>query len=184
MAYDFSSFKTQTVDVLTWLKHEFTGVRSGQATPALLDKVQVDAYGVKSPIEHVATVSIEDPKTLRIAPWDTGMIKPIESAIAAANLGISTATDNIGVRVIFPDLTEETRKNTVKLLKDRYEEARIRIKHVREKTLNDIQEKEKAGDISEDERFTLKEQLQKLTDDVNNTLEDVFKKKEQEIMNM
>ncbi|MDP3989306.1 MAG: ribosome recycling factor [bacterium] len=184
MAYDFSSFKKESGDVHTWLRQEFVGLRSGVANPALLDKVQVDAYGARTPIEHVASISSEDPRTLRIAPWDSSMIQPIEHAIAAANLGISTATDERGVRVIFPELTEETRKHTVKILKDRYEEARIRVKHIREKTWSDIQEKEKEGEISEDERFALKDQLQKVTDEANSTLEDEFRKKENEIMNV
>lgn len=182
MAYDFSSTKAALAEVHTWLKNEFSGIRSGQATPALLDKVQVDSYGSRSPIAHVATVSIEDPRSLRIAPWDKGMIKVIEGAIAAANLGVSTASDDMGVRVIFPELNEETRKNIVKMLKDRFEEARIRVKTAREKTWSAIQQEEKDGVLSEDDKFRLKDELQKMVDTANADLESAFKKKEQEIM--
>ena len=182
MAYDFSSAKDALEEVGGWLKGEYIAIRSGQATPALLDKVQVDSYGSKSPIGHVATVSIEDPRTLRIAPWDKEMIKEIESAVAAANLGVSVGSDDAGVRVSFPEMTEENRKNTVKLLKDRLEEGRVRIKNAREKAWNEVQQKEKDGEVSEDEKFGAKEELQKLVDAANNELEAIFKKKEEEIL--
>ncbi|MDP3956101.1 MAG: ribosome recycling factor [bacterium] len=184
MSNTFSTFKEHSDEVTEWLRGEFAVARSGQASLAVLDKVKVDAYGADTALEHIATVSIEDARTIRIAPWDGSLTKHIESALFAANLGLSIAVDNAGVRVIFPELTEETRKQTVKHLKDKYEEARVRIKNIREKTVKEIDQLHKDGEITEDEHFQQKEELQKLMVGVNANLEAMFKKKERDILNI
>jgi ribosome recycling factor len=181
MAYNFSSFKNRLTEIDDWFAKELAGVRTGRATPVLLDGINVESYGSKQPLKHIAAISTEDAKTLRVVPWDHSHIKNIESAIAAANLGISTSPDSKGLRVIFPDLTEERRKSLLKIVRDRLEEARVSVRKEREKVWNDIQDKEKAGELSEDDKFKAKDELQKLVDESNANLEVHVEKKEVEI---
>ena len=183
MAYDFSKFKKNSGETIEWLKKEYLGIRTGRATPTLLDNIDVESYGARQPIKHVASIGIEDPKTLKVVPWDKSLVKNIESALRAGNLGVSVAVDDTGgIRVGFPELTEETRKSIVKVVKELLEEARISLRKERERIWNDIAEKEKNGAVSEDEKFRAKDELQKLVDDTNKALEEVAGKKEKEIM--
>jgi len=130
----------------------------------------------------VASISIEDPKTLRIAPWDKSQIKEVEKAIVASNLGLSTAVDDSGVRVIFPQLTTETRQKLIKVLKEKLEEARITVRQERERVWEEVQKLEKEGKLTEDEKFRAKDDLQKIIDETNKNLEAVFTKKEREVI--
>ena len=161
---------------------EYNQLNIGRASPMVLDGVSVESYGSFVPLKNVASVSIEDPKPLRIAPWDKSQIKNIEKAIAGANLGLSAATDDLGIRVIFPQLTTETRQTLVKVLKEKLEESRITVRREREKLLEDIETKETEGKMTEDERFRAKEELQKIINETNGSLEVIFEKKEKEVM--
>jgi ribosome recycling factor len=183
MAYNFSTFKTRSKEIEEWLAKEFSSLRTGKASPMILDSVMVEAYGAKTPLKHVAAISIEDAKTLKVTPWDSSQLKGIESAIGQANLGVSTSPDSSGVRVIFPDLTTERRSQLIKVMKDKLEDARVSIRKEREKTWNEIQEDERTGKISEDEKFKAKDELQKLVDDTNGKLEEMSDRKEKEIQN-
>lgn len=182
MQYNFSQFKTELKKVEDFLHKEFTQLNIGRASPMVLDGVSVDSYGSRMPLKNVANVSIEDPKTLRIAPWDKSQVKEIEKAIIASNLGLSVATDDQGLRVIFPQLTTETRGSLVKVLKEKLEEARITVRRERENVWKDVEQKERDAKLTEDEKFRAKEDLQKLIDEVNNNLEAIFEKKEREVM--
>lgn len=182
MDKNFTAFKQKRTEITDWLNKEFSGLRTGRATPMLLDNVFIDSYGSKMPIKHVAAISAEGPKTLRITPWDTTHIKGIEQAIAAANLGVSTAPDSVGIRVIFPDLTAERRTMLAKLVKEKLEEAKISIRKEREKAIGDLTEAKKEGDVSEDEFTRLKESLQKLVEEANNQLESLADGKQDEVM--
>ena len=148
----------------------------------VLDGINVESYGSFVPLKNVASVSIEDPKTLRIAPWDKTQIKGIEKAIVGSNLGLSVATDDQGIRVIFPQLTTETRQTLVRVLKEKLEESRISVRREREAVMEDIEAKEKEGKMTEDDRFRAKEELQKIINETNNNLEAIFEKKEHEVM--
>ena len=182
MQYNFSQFKTELKKVEDFLHKEFTQLNIGRASPMVLDGVSVESYGSRMPLKNVANVSIEDPKTLRIAPWDKSQVKEIEKAIIASNLGLSVATDDQGLRVIFPQLTTETRGPLVKVLKEKLEEARITVRRERENVWKDVEQKERDAKLTEDEKFRAKEDLQKLIDEVNNNLESIFEKKEREVM--
>lgn len=182
MQYNFSNFKIGLKKVEDFLGKEYTQLNIGRASPMILDNVSVESYGSYVPLKNVAAVSIEDPKTLRIAPWDKSQIKGIEKAIVAANLGLSVATDDQGIRVIFPQLTTETRKTLVKVLKEKLEEQRITVRKEREIVARDIEAKGKEGKITEDEMFSAKEELQKIINETNDSLESTFEKKEQEVM--
>ncbi|HRZ30101.1 MAG TPA: ribosome recycling factor [Candidatus Paceibacterota bacterium] len=180
--YNFSSFKTKLAEVHEWLGREYLGIRTGKATPAVLDSVMVESYGTKTPLKHVAAISIEDARTVRITPWDRNQLGAIQSAIEASNTGLSLSPDSTGLRAIFPMLTEERRKMLIKLTNEKLEDARISVRKEREKIWEDIQEQEKAGEMSEDDKYKGKEELQKLVDEANNKLEELAKKKEVEIM--
>ncbi len=183
MQYNFTQFKTDLKKVEDYLSKEYSQLNIGRASPMILDSISVESYGSYVDLKNVASISIEDPKTLRIAPWDKSQIKGIEKAIAGANLGLSLATDDTGIRVIFPQLTTETRQTLVRVLKEKLEDARITVRKERERIWDDVQAKEKEGKLTEDERFRAKEDLQKVIDDANASLEAIFEKKEKEVMN-
>src|SRR3989344_6256739 len=182
MQYNFCNFKAELKKVEEFLSNEDSQLNSGRASPMVLDGISVESYGSFVDLKNVASVSIEDPKTLRIAPWDKGQIKGIEKAIVGANLGLSVATDDMGIRVIFPQLTTETRTTLVKVLKQKLEDSRISVRHERETVWEDVQAKEREGQLTEDEKFRAKEELQKIIDEVNRNLEATFDKKEREVM--
>lgn len=177
MAYNTTNFKSELKKVEEWLSKEYGSVHTGRATPMILDSISVESYGTYSPIKNIASVSIEDPKTLRIAPWDKNQIKGIETAINAANLGLSVVSDSDGVRAIFPMLTTENRSRLVKILKEKLEDARISVRQERQTEI------EKTGDLPEDDQKRAKDDIQKCVDESNNNLEAIFAKKEVEVMN-
>lgn len=181
MAYDFSSFKKRLGEVELWLQNEFSGIRSGRATPSILDVVMVESYGSKMPVKHVASINVEDAKSLRVSPWDKSQIKGIEKGIMEANLGLSVSVDGDGLRVFFPDLTEERRKSLMKVAREKLEDARVSVRKVREDVWTDVQAKEINGDISEDDKFRLKDEMQKLVDASNANLDSLFDRKEKEL---
>jgi len=182
MRYNFSNFKLEINKVVEFLGREYIQLNIGRASPMVLDSITVDSYGSRISLKNVASISIEDPKTLRIAPWDKNQIKEIEKSIIVSNLGLSVSVDDAGIRVIFPQLTTDTRQTLIKVLKEKLEESRITVRKERERIWDDIQKKEKEGIITEDERFKAKEDLQKIIDEINKKLEELFEKKEHEVL--
>jgi len=181
MPYDFSGLKKRIADVEEWFSQELSRVRTGRATPTLLDSVRVSSYGAMVPVNNIAGVTVEDAKTVRITPWEKDNIRAIEIAITDANLGISISVDDQGVRVIFPVLTSERRDALMKIVKNKHEESRISLRTARDETWEDIQKKERDGDVSEDDKFRLKYEMQKLVDEANKKLDEMVEKKEKEI---
>ena len=181
MAYDFSGFKQTGEVTINWLKKEYTSIRTSRAMPSILDGVRVEVYGSAMPLNQLATIAIEDPKTLRVTPWDKDVAKSIDKAVRESNLGLSVALDAIGLRISFPELTSERRSMLSKMVKEKLEEARIRVRAEREKNLNNFDKKEKS-ELGEDDKFRLKNELQKLVDDLNRKLEELATKKEKEIL--
>ena len=182
MQYNFLILKAELKKIEEFLGKEYRELNVGRASPSVLDSVVVESYGARVPLKNVASISIEDPKTLRIVPWDKNQIKEIEKSIASANLGLSVAVDESGIRVIFPQLTTETRQTLVKVLREKLEESRITVRKERERVWDDIQSQEKKGKITEDEKFRAKEDLQKIIDETNEKLENILKKKEREVL--
>lgn len=182
MAYDFNPFKKQLAGTEEWLKREMQQIRTGQASPAILDGVKVQVYGAPMALKEVASILIEGARTIRIQPWDKAQVKEIEKAITVANLGVSTVVDGEGVRVNFPELTGERREAIAKTAKDKLEEAKKEVRQHRDKIVKDLQTKEKEGGYGKDEIFRLKNECQKIVDDTNKRLEDAFAKKEKEIL--
>ncbi len=182
MAYDFSKFKKGLVGAEEWLKKEFSGIRTGQATPTLLDGIKVDSYGSIVPLAQIGSITAESARSLRITPWDMGSVKDVEKAITVANLGVSVSVDDKGLRVNFPELTEERRKEIVKLAKERLEEGKKRVRVARDEIMKDVQGKEKDGEMGQDESRRLQKEAQKMIDDGNKKLEELYVKKEKEIL--
>lgn len=181
MAYDFKPFEKRIKEIEERAQKELSQVRTGRATPAILDSVMVESYGTRVPIVQVGSVAVEDARSLRVAPWDASMGKEIEKAIMQANLGLSVGLDEKGVRVTFPELTSERRQGMIKLAKEKMEEVKTMLRAAREEVWNDIQKQEKDKNMSEDDKFRAKDEMQKRVDACNKTLEDKLLRKEQEI---
>lgn len=183
MNYDFNPLKKKVREVEDWLKKELLQVRTGRATPALLDGVSAEVYGARTPLQQLANITLEGPRTLRVNVWDSGQIKAVEKAIGVANLGVGVATDDRGVRVTFPELTSERRQQIVKIAKERLEQARVSLRKTRDDAWADIQHREKEGGMSEDDKFRFKNDMEKIVREAGEALDIQFEKKEQEINN-
>jgi len=182
MQYDFSKLKKQLADTETWLQKELSSIRTNRANPSILDGIHVEAYGSDMAINQVASMTNEDPRTIRITPWDHGLVKAIEKSITIANLGVSVSVDDKGIRVMFPELTSERRKEIVKTAKEKFEIARIQVRKHRDEINANIDTEEKGGGMSEDDKFRFKEEAQKQIDASTKKLEDLMQKKEKEIL--
>ncbi|MDO8482668.1 MAG: ribosome recycling factor [bacterium] len=182
MPYNFSKFNQKGKGVEEWLAKELSGIRTSRATPAILDGIQVESYGAKLPINQLGSIASQDARTLFITPWDASSIKEIEKAIAAGNLGLSVSAVDTGVRVSFPELTSERRAILIKTAKEKFEDARISVRKLRDEIQNEIEAAEKAGGMGEDEKFRLKAELQKLVDALNQKLSEAVERKEKEIL--
>ena len=183
MSYDFSSLKKRTEEVSRFLSDELSGIRTGIATPAILDSIQVEEYGSRGSARDISSISIEDARPLRISPWDISQLKAIEKSLTVSNLGVSVSTDEKGLRVHFPELTSERRIILGRLVKEKLEEARVSLRLERDKVWSDIQKMEKEGEMSEDEKFRNKDSMQKIIDEGNEKLDALALKKEKEIQN-
>lgn len=179
--YDFKPLDQKVAGAKEWLAKEYRGLRTGRAAPSILDNVQVSAYGSLMPLKQVGNVSVEDARTLRVTAYDAGLLKDIERAISAANLGVGTSADGTGVRVSFPELTSERREQLVKFAKGKLEEARTSVRLARDDSWKEIQEREREGTLTEDDKFFLKDELQKRVDKANEDLEKAFEAKETEM---
>jgi ribosome recycling factor len=181
MPYDFKTFEGKVANAKEWLAKEFRNLRTGRANPAILDSVHASAYGSMTPLKQLAQISIEDARTIRVVPYDPSTLKDVERAISAANLGVGTSADAAGVRVTFPELTGERRAELIKMAKAKMEEARATLRVARDEVWKDIQEREREGTMTEDDKFDLKEELQKRVDKANEDFEIAFNAKEREM---
>ena len=177
MAFDLNQFKKTAAEKTAWLSGELQGLRTGRATPALLDSVSLEVYGSRMKLTQVANITVEDARTLYVNPWDKGQVKDIEKAITVADLGVSVGSDDKGIRVSFPELTAERRQQLVKLVHAKREEARIQIKTARAKAISEAEKSE----ASEDEQKRLKNEIQKVVDESNTSLDALVEKKEKEL---
>ncbi|MFH0803769.1 MAG: ribosome recycling factor [Candidatus Tagabacteria bacterium] len=183
MPYDLSPVKKKLPEIKEWLKKELSLLRTGRASPALLDNIVVDYYGAKQPLKHLGAISAEDARTLRIKPWDASLISQIDQAIRTVGMGLQAIAEKDSLRIIFPELTQERRKALLKVISEKLEEARISIRKIRDEHWRDIQNKEREGKIPEDEKFRLKDNLQELIDKIQKELEEMVSAKEKEIQN-
>ncbi|MEK7120952.1 MAG: ribosome recycling factor [Patescibacteria group bacterium] len=178
----FNQYKKRIEEIEEWLTTELASIHTGRATPAVLDRISVEAYGARVSIKEVAGINIENARTLRITPWDLAQIKSIEKAITTSDLGLSVSVDDKGIRASFPELSSERRDALVKVIKTRLEDARVSLRKEREDAWQSIQKQEKDKVISEDDKFRLKDEMQKITDEANKALEEKIEKKEKEVL--
>ncbi len=181
MAYDFSKLKADITETGEWLSREFSTIRTGRASAALLDGVKPEAYGNRTPLREIGSVSVEDARTIRIVPWDKTLGKAVEKAIIEADLGVSVVSDDQGLRVLFPELTAERREMLQKAAGDKLEQARVTLRGHRTDALKALDAAEKEGGMGEDEVKRLKDEVQKLIDAGNASLDAALKKKQEEI---
>jgi ribosome recycling factor len=163
-------------------KSELSALQAGRATPAMLEDLEVRCYGQVFPLKQLANIQMPEPRSILVKPWDKSILKDIESAIRNSNLDLSPVVDSDSIRLQVPSLTEEKRKELVKVLSDKTEEARISIRRQREEVWQRIQEMEKEKEISEDDKFKAKEKLQETVDEFNKKVEEIKDKKEKELM--
>jgi ribosome recycling factor len=176
---DLETRMQQAVDVLT---REFAAVRTGRANAALLDGVRVEAYGNSTPINQVASVSVPDPRTIMIQPWDTSQLKEIEKGIVKSDIGITPSNDGKVIRLTMPTLTEDRRKQLAKAVGKLAEDARVSVRNVRREANDKLKALAKEKKLSEDEERRAHDQIQKATDRFTARIEELTKKKEQEVL--
>jgi ribosome recycling factor len=164
------------------LKDEFGAVRTGRATPSLVEKLNVDYYGSNVPLQQLAGFSVPEPRILVVSPYDKSSIKAIEKAIQGSDLGINPNNDGTVIRLVFPQLTEDRRKELVKVVKHRAEEGRVAVRNVRRQARHDLEALEKDGDISRDELERVEKDLEKQTHDVIAEIDDLLGHKERELL--
>lgn len=167
---------------LSNLEEEFAGIRAGRANPHVLDKLRVDYYGTPSPIQSVANVSVPEPRMIQIQPWEASMVKEIEKAILSSDLGINPTNDGKLIRLVFPELTEERRKELAKDIKKKGENAKVAIRNIRRDAMDHFKKLGKDEDISEDEIKDLEDGIQKLTDQYVAKIDKAVDTKSQEIL--
>jgi ribosome recycling factor len=178
----YKSAEEKMSKALEAVEHEFTGLRTGRASVALIDGVQVDAYGSKMPLKQVATISTPDARTLVIQPFDKNMMASIEKAILAANLGMTPNNDGKLIRLNIPPLTEDRRKDLVKMAKKMAEDGRISVRNIRRNCNDEIKKTEKEHDIAEDEREKAMKHVQDITDKYVKEIDNLLAKKEKDVM--
>ncbi len=174
--------KTKMEEVIAATKRTFSGIRTGRANPGLLDRIMVSYYGTPTPLNQMASVSVPEPRLLVITPWDKGSIKDIEKAILVSDLGLVPSNDGTVIRIAIPTLTEERRKELVRVVRKDAEDHRVAVRNIR-RDLNDAVKKlEKSGDVSEDDSHRVQDEVQKRTDEFIKEIDELLKAKEKEIM--
>lgn len=168
--------------ILDFYKTDIASIRTGRATPSLVEDIAVEAYGQRMTVKELATITAPEPRSLLIQPWDKTVLSSIEGAIRKSDLGLNPVVDGQAVRLNIPALTEERRKEFIKLLKQKTEESKVKIRRIREEIWHKVQAMEHDHEIGEDEKFKAKDDLQKVVDEFNHKLEDLEKKKEQELL--
>lgn len=175
-------FQDKMEKTLNNLLEEYSGIRAGRANPHVLDKLRVDYYGTPSPIQSVANVSVPEPRMIQIQPWEASMVKEIEKAIMSSDLGINPTNDGKVIRLVFPELTEERRKELAKDIKKKGENAKVAVRNIRRDAIDHLKKVGKEEDLSEDEVKDLEDTVQKLTDEYVAKVDKAVDAKSKEIL--
>lgn len=175
-------YETKMQKSIDNLKEEYSTIRAGRANPHLLDKLRVDYYGQPSPLQSVANISVPEPRVIMIQPWESSLIKAIEKEILASDLGLTPSNDGKAIRLVFPELTEERRKDLVKDIKKKAENTKVAIRNIRRDANDAYKKQNKASEITEDELKNLEEKIQKLTDKAIADVEKLTEEKSKEIL--
>ena len=181
---DYTSLKERMEKSIGAYTEKLSEIRAGRANPAILNKVKIDYYGTPTPINQVAGISVPEARLIVIQPWDLSVLKEIEKAILASDIGLNPNNDGKVIRLNFPELTEERRKELVKDIKKIAEEARVAIRSIRRDGMEDAKSRCKASEITEDDRNDLEDKIQKLTDKYVSEIDKLLENKEKEIMNI
>ena len=184
MKVDMTPYSKKMDKTLEVLSGDFAAVRAGRASASLLDRISVEYYGQETPINQVGSITSPDPRTLVIEPWDKSLLKLIEKAIQVSDLGINPQNDGRIIRLVFPQLTEERRKELTKQVKKYGEDSKVAIRNVRREAMDAIKAMKKKNEITEDEQKTAEKDLQKVTDDYIKKVDDMAAKKEKELMEL
>lgn len=174
-------FKEEFSKCLEHLRKEIFGLRTGRATPALVEDIMVEAYGTRQPLKAVASISVQDAKTLAIDVWDKSIISAVESGLRNSQLGINPVNDGKVIRLPLPDLTQERRQELIKVLHQKLEAARISVRKIREEVRSEIEQQEKDKEIGEDEKYKLQDELEKVVKEFNDKIKAIGEEKEKEI---
>ena len=177
-----NKYKNNFEKSIEHFKNELGKIRTGRANPALVEDLQVDYYGAKTPLKQIASINTPEPRQIVVQPWDRGALVAIEAAIRESDLNLNPNNDGVLIRINIPMLTEDRRKDMVKVLNQKSEEGRIAVRSIREEIWKETQEMERKGEISEDDKFKSKDKLQEIVDEYNKKIEEVRTKKEAEIM--
>ena len=178
---DYKEFERKMKKTCEALTTQLATIRAGRANASVLDQIEVDYYGVPTPVQQVATIATPDPRSLLIQPWDASLLKPLEKAILASDLGINPQNDGRMIRLVFPPLTEERRKDLIKQTKKYVEESKVAIRNIRRDAIDKFKKQQKASEITEDDYKIAEKDIQKLTDDYIKELDGICAKKEKEL---
>ena len=182
MEFSTNIYEEKMEKSLSNLQEDYVSIRAGRANPHILDKIQVDYYGTPSPLQSVANISVPEARMILIQPWESSLIKDIEKAILSSDLGLTSANDGKAVRLAFPELTEERRKELVKDVKKKGENAKVAVRNIRRDANDAIKKQNKANEISDDEQKQLEDQIQKLTDKYIAKIDGAMEAKSTEVM--
>ena len=178
---EYQEFEQKMKKTCEALESQLATIRAGRANAAVLNQIQVDYYGTPTPINQVASIATPDPRSLLIQPWDATLIKPLEKAILASDLGINPQNDGKMIRLVFPPLTEERRKDLVKQTKKYADEAKVAIRNIRRDAIEKFKKQQKASEITEDDYKDIEKDVQKLTDDFTKEIDKIMDRKEKEL---
>ena len=178
---DYKEFESKMKKTCDALSTQLATIRAGRANASVLDQIEVDYYGVATPVQQVASIATPDPRSLLIQPWDASLLKPLEKAILASDLGINPQNDGRMLRLVFPPLTEERRKELVKQTKKYGEECKVAIRNVRREAIEKYKKLQKASEITEDDYKIAEKDIQKLTDDFIKEIDGICDRKEKEL---
>lgn len=179
---ELNQYEEKMKKSLANLEEEYGAIRAGRANPRILDRIQVDYYGTSTSLQGVANISVPEARMIQIQPWDAGLIKDIEKAILASDLGLTPANDGKVIRLVFPELTEERRKELVKDVKKKGEETKVAIRNIRRDANDAVKKEAKANEISEDDQKQLEDKIQKLTDGYVKKIDQAIDAKSTEVM--
>ena len=177
-----SVYEEKMTKAYEFLQSDYASIRAGRANPHILDKLRVDYYGTPTPIQQVGNITVPEARIIQIAPWEKSLIKAIEKAIMTSDIGITPSNDGSVIRLVFPELTEERRKDLAKDVKKKGEGAKVAVRNIRRDAMDRIKKMEKAGDISEDDLKQGEEKIQKITDKMIEKVDKAIETKTKEIM--
>ena len=179
---DYNQVENKMQERIDYLESELGNIRAGRANPQILNKVQVEYYGAMTPLNQVAAISVPEARQIMIAPWDKSLITPIMKAIQVAELGINPMNDGNGIRLTFPELNEERRREIVKSVKSLGEDTKVGIRNARRDAIDEAKKSQKAGEISEDDLRVVEDKIQKITDKFVAKADELVSIKEKEVM--